>query len=421
MSEKLNHQINYYLTGLLAFFAPVHAKILPLFIILLVLNWLSRPTNVKKSIVTLTNNYGLLTLVLLFVTYLLGMLYTTNTGTGFKILETKLSLVILPLVYAAYTSFTKEKIINYLRFFVWGCVAYAFICFGYATYAYFKPIYTDLYGVLYDLGGNYFFYSYLTVFFHPSYTALYSVLALTIIVLGIKTGECKFDWKALLATSILTIFILLLSSKAGWIIMVLLLLYTIFLLVKSKKIMAIIYIIAPIVSFFLVFNVYYTPEFSKRIPDVEHITEAIVETNVQNEEVTTGRDGNASRVFIWKASWDLFKDNIVLGQGTGDAKDVLMEKYEERGMTTEFKYKLNSHNQYLTTAISIGAIGLLVLILCLFYPFIMGIRQKDILPIAFTIFIAINFLFESMLETQAGLVFYAFFNTLLCSTFVSRK
>jgi O-antigen ligase len=420
ISLKLNHQINFYLTCLLAFFTPIYSKILPLFIVLLVINWLINPSNIKLSFKNLKHNPVFLVSILLYLMYLLGMTYTSNTNFGLKVLETKLSLLVLPLVYAAYIDVTKEKINSYLKYFVYGCILYALICFGYATYAYFKPVYVDLYGYPYYLGFNYFYYTYLSVFFHPSYSSMFSVFGLWIIIIGLLREDISLNWKSILAILFLSVFILLLSSKAGWLALFLIILFSLGSLFVAKKIIQILYILVPIIGFFLIFNVYNTSSYSDRLPKFENIIKAFTEKDENNKEVTTSEDGNASRVFIWKASSHLFSQNWVTGVGTGDAKDELMEEYKKRGMTTEYEIALNSHNQFLSTAIAIGVLGLLVLFLMLFYPFILSFKQHNYIIIGFTVLVLINLLVESMFETQAGLVFYAFMNTILSVTLVNK-
>jgi len=406
ISLKLNHQINFYLTSLLAFFAPIHPKILPLFIVLLIINWIINPSNIKLSFKNLNSNYALLASIVLYLLYLIGMLYSSNLSFGSKVLETKLSLLVLPLIYLSYIDLTKEKIKTYLKYFVFGCITYALICLSYATYAYYKPLYIDLLnGYSFNFGANYFYYSYLSLFFHPSYTAMYSVFALSIIVIGLQKKHLVINWKIILSIILLTVFILLLSSKAGWIGLFLLVFYSIVLLIVRKKWIQILYFTIPITILFFVFNVYYTPNVSQRLPQVESIKKAITEKDDNNTTVTTSADGNASRVFIWKASYELFLDNFIVGTGTGDSKDQLLEKYQEKKMTTEYKNELNSHNQYLTTSISLGIIGLLVLLFGLIYTFIRALKQQRFVIASFIVLISINFLFESMFETQAGLVF----------------
>jgi len=57
----------------------------------------------------------------------------------------------------------------------------------------------------------------------------------------------------------------------------------------------------------------------------------------------------------------------------------------------------------------------------IFYPLYYAIKNKHIIYMVFLGLIIINFLTEAMLETLAGVVFFAFFNTMLYTTFVQNK
>ena len=74
-----------------------------------------------------------------------------------------------------------------------------------------------------------------------------------------------------------------------------------------------------------------------------------------------------------------------------------------------YSKKLNSHNQFLQTTIAIGLPGLIVLLLILGIPLFLFYRQSDFSAVIFVLLIVFNFLFESMLETQAGVIFFSFF------------
>lgn len=417
---ELNNKINFYLTSLLAFFIPIHTKIPPIIIVLLAINWVIIPSNIKLTFRQLKKNYALTSLFALYVFYAIGTFLSDNIQFGFKVLETNLSFFLLPLIYAAYQNNTKNKIEIYLKWFVIGAITYTIICYTYATYAFFKPVYTDLYGVMYDLGFNYFFYSYISLFFHPSYTAMFSVFALFVISVGIQKNKITFNWKILLSILLLVVFVLLLSSKAGWLGLIFLLFYVSWDLIRKKEILKIVYIIVPLSVVFVLLNVIYTPSFSKRIPKIENIKEAINEKDTENKTVTTGGDGNAARVLIWKASLELLSENL-LGLGTGDAKEILLNKYKQKGMTTEYKFQLNCHNQYLSTGLSLGVFGLFLFLFALIYPLYQSVNKNYIILGGFIVLVSVNFLFESMLETQKGIVFFCFFYVIICSSYIKAK
>jgi O-antigen ligase len=124
-------------------------------------------------------------------------------------------------------------------------------------------------------------------------------------------------------------------------------------------------------------------------------------------------DGTAERMEVWKASLEVIRDHPVLGTGTGDVKDELIGKYSRDGMEGAFSQKLNAHNQYLQTFAALGIGGFLVLAAMILLPFLDAIRKRDLLYLMFLLVFGLNIAVESMLETQAGVVFYAFFNSFL--------
>jgi O-antigen ligase len=124
-----------------------------------------------------------------------------------------------------------------------------------------------------------------------------------------------------------------------------------------------------------------------------------------------------TRIVVWDiASQTLIKNP--LGVGTGDVKDVLIERYGELGLTKMKRQKLNPHNQFLQTGVSIGLIGVLSLISLFLLTFYRGIKTKNSLLSIFSVMIIVNMLFESFLEVQAGIVFTALFLFLLDTDFV---
>jgi len=74
--------------------------------------------------------------------------------------------------------------------------------------------------------------------------------------------------------------------------------------------------------------------------------------------------------------------------------------------------RLNAHNQYLQTYIALGIPGALLLILMLVLPGWLAVRRIHFIYFSFLAVFAFNILVESMLEVQAGVIYYAFFNSL---------
>ncbi|NLA25580.1 MAG: O-antigen ligase family protein, partial [Bacteroidales bacterium] len=124
-------------------------------------------------------------------------------------------------------------------------------------------------------------------------------------------------------------------------------------------------------------------------------------------------ESSQSRIQAWHASLSLAKENLVFGVSPGDASDKLKAKYKELEYSKAEFHNLNSHNQYFEDLVSLGLIGLSILIAILFGPIFIKDFRKNYLFIIFILIFAFNFIFESMLETRSGIVFFMFFYTLL--------
>jgi O-antigen ligase len=120
-----------------------------------------------------------------------------------------------------------------------------------------------------------------------------------------------------------------------------------------------------------------------------------------------------NRLIVWYNTLDLVKSNLITGVGIGDNKDKLIEMYKERGFKKAEEAQLNIHNQFIETTIQLGLMGLLALLLLFLLPFIRAVRARNILLICFLVISALFFMFESCLNRQAGVFYFAFMLSVL--------
>jgi O-antigen ligase len=137
-----------------------------------------------------------------------------------------------------------------------------------------------------------------------------------------------------------------------------------------------------------------------------------VTTSAQNID-KTDVESTAVRILIWKESIKLIENNILFGTSVGDANDKLIEAYEREGLEGALLKKLNAHNQFLQTFIGTGIIGFVLLLLMTLGTLIYSFVKKNYILSLFSILIIFNFLVESMLQAQAGFIFFAFFFCIL--------
>ena len=130
----------------------------------------------------------------------------------------------------------------------------------------------------------------------------------------------------------------------------------------------------------------------------------------------------ADRLKIWTiAASTINRANWLTGYGTGNGQKALEEKYTEKRMFQELRDELNPHNQFISTTLDLGVIGLFLLGLILTIPMLIAIRNNAFLPFGFLMITTIFFCAESVLLRQKGIVFFSFFYCLLISEMGSTR
>jgi hypothetical protein len=128
----------------------------------------------------------------------------------------------------------------------------------------------------------------------------------------------------------------------------------------------------------------------------------------------------AQRLVYWKLAKNIGRKNFWIGVGTGDVGDAFKEYYN-RSTTLKKKFQLRSHNQYLSTFIALGFIGVVIFIFTLITPLLFAIKNNNYLYVVFACIALTSFLSEDTLETQDGVFFFAFFNSFLLFTKIKKN
>lgn len=127
------------------------------------------------------------------------------------------------------------------------------------------------------------------------------------------------------------------------------------------------------------------------------------------------------RFEFWKAAIYIIKRNVWLGVGTGDAQAAFHKAYYRTETNLSHEWRLRSHNQFLAIAVSFGILGLILFIFSLAYPVFVLRNKLNGLYFIFLFIVVISFLTEDTLESQSGVSFFAYFNTLLLWLGYSKK
>ncbi|MEO6901807.1 MAG: O-antigen ligase family protein [Bacteroidia bacterium] len=130
---------------------------------------------------------------------------------------------------------------------------------------------------------------------------------------------------------------------------------------------------------------------------------------------TTGNPNGHSltqRFEYWKTAYSIIKQNYFIGVGTGDVQQAFNEEYVKINTPLDKRWRLRAHNQYLTIMVTFGVIGFIWFMITLIYPAYKQGVLFSYLYSSFLLIVLISFLTEDTLETQAGVTFYTFFNSL---------
>lgn len=121
------------------------------------------------------------------------------------------------------------------------------------------------------------------------------------------------------------------------------------------------------------------------------------------------------RIEFWRAAWHVIEQKPLFGVGTGDVKSAMDDAYITIDSRLYAAYRLRAHNQYLTFWMAFGVFGMLLLVATLFIPLGVGVTDRGYLFVAFCVIVALSYLTEDTLETQAGVTMVAFFSSLFAA------
>lgn len=118
------------------------------------------------------------------------------------------------------------------------------------------------------------------------------------------------------------------------------------------------------------------------------------------------------RLEFWKTGSYIVHQNPIIGVGTGDIQDAFNDMYDYTNSKLDLVWRLRCHNQYLAMAVAFGFVGLALFLFYLFYPSIVLRKQLHYLYWPFFLIALLSFITEDTLETQSGVTFFIFFQTL---------
>ena len=371
----------------------------------ILLGWLIsfRPSQAGLSF---RKNIPLVMVTCLFLAEALSFFYTENTQNWERLMLLKLPTFLLPLALGTSARFTPKHQKHWLLTFAFSVAFSCLILFIIGIYRYTQ-----------DPSEDYFYHQAFVVYnlISVHYFSMYCIFAFVILLYYLpKRDSPQKKIRSLFFISFLLIGGALYSGAARMQIATFLLVILVFISWKFiaqknwKKLIT--YQIAALLT--IAGLVMLIPSSRKRL--IETYREWLVFEGKSKDYQTN------HRVFIWRDAIEVIKEQPVLGTGLGSADDHLYEylKLEKaefwRGNQpyTLAEMQYNYHNTYLQHFAALGIAGIVSLLLILCTPFIRW-GSFSFPTYMFLMILAIGFITESILERQAGTLFFAYFYAML--------
>ncbi len=394
-SPHLHSRIHFILSCCIAFLLPFKqlgpVQVVVFCIAALMLNWLLEG-NFRNKFKGMRHRLIFCTYLGFYLLHVIGLAWSVDIDAGLFDLQVKFSFLIFPWIFSTRPMKT-AAVDKIFTAFLMGCALACVILLIRASYYYLVQ------------GENKFYYEQFSWFMHPSYFSMYLNLGLIYLIFACiqKTAKPRALWIMLIPLFIPVV--VLLSSKLGQISLVLILLGWLGWVVVGKRRYALGFVLLILFGVSIGALLKFSPAIYGRLNGAVHA-------------LTTGSDdktkveSTAVRMLVWGSAREVISEHPLFGAGTGDSKRALMSKYKQDGVTGAYSLNLNAHNAYLQILVSLGLLGFLIFMCMMILPLIAAFREHKTILVCFTFLLSLNLAPESMLETQAGVMFIGFFGCL---------
>lgn len=381
------------------FFAPTYAIVFFWFFYLLSF----RP----DRLVRLKHNFWFWWFFAFYVWYTIGASYSENSLEAWRLIVLKITLFLWPLAFGSLSRLRTKHVQMVLYAFVLALFISSFACLiiGFVDYLELRD-WNRMFGN--DLAQ----WRFLPNHYFGMYTS-FVILILSYDLLRAQAGGDSYKVAKILLIVYFSIFLVLLSVRIQLIALPIAL-FVLFFASDVERIQKVKHVKTGLVavSLFAIAVVLF-PDSRRRVIETAHEIRSFKE--VVNDKQTN------HRVYIWREGIEVIKEAPLLGKGTGSEDQNLaarLNKIEAKFWDGSHVYYLskggyNYHNQFLQLFASNGVLGLVFILGMFGISFYHAIRKRQGLVAAWLVLCLISFITESMLERQAGVLFFGFFFGLL--------
>ena len=357
-------------------------------------------------------NKTLLLPIILYLLMAISLIWTRDFSGSFKALSKELPLLILPLCFFIFPSFSKEQKQKAIQYYSYGIAVFTLFCLTKAI-------------VRYVLSSNvnvFFYHELVTEDVNAIHVSVYVCLAIFYFI--IYSSKTILDKIIII---LLTLFLILLSSKNISIVFFGLVIFYYLrynkTTVKEKTVkLSLLFIIVIAIAFTGKikdrFLIEYQSNAKENSINKEISTQTGIVYNVSAKLAWTQDNfnpndffaGTAFRVYQIRIFKEMLQEDPIFFTGYGlNATDFkIAEKRIEHNLYKGYENK-NFHNEYIQIFAEIGFFGLILLITMVLLNFKNAIKKQDFMHISFAVLMISLFLTESFLSRQRGIVFFTIF------------
>lgn len=149
--------------------------------------------------------------------------------------------------------------------------------------------------------------------------------------------------------------------------------------------------------------------YAQKIPLKSRLYSTFYEIEAYQKENKVKGSSLIQKIELWENSFEVIKNNILIGVGTGNAPKELKKQLEINNSELA-DTNMRTHNQYFSIVFSYGIIGFLVWLVFLLYPMFRFSLNKNPYYVIFLLIMLISFFSEDTLDNQAGIMMYCCWN-----------
>ncbi len=351
--------------------------------LLVILFFVDSSENIKKKLKKTVKNSITYYFIAYFFIHILGLIYTKNLDKGLKEVILRLPFLLFPFIIFGET-ISKEMVVKTLLFFKSVVIVVFILLLSYYFIMFDKPL------------KNFVFFGFTKIAIS---TFSYSVFIFLAILISLKHSKYKY-----VELPILFLFLFLIGNRTVIMFLGVYLFYYLFKVkIKQQQRIFIISMIS-IVLMFVGSTIYNKITVFYKTIDFD------IKTIETKNRLTFSRNTIEHRILVWKSALEIIKKHPIIGVGTADYQDALMQEYQKIHFKVAIKNKFNTHNQFFEETLKFGLIGFI-----LFFALFFRLFKTSQNALLFTVILLIFWvsIFESYWSRHHGVTFIAFIIPLL--------